>query len=92
METTIIENTTYHITETFTFGQSLSKSSSETKLILIFLIKMVGCIDIILLSAYVVICIHDRKRRATETKFSSPGQQSSGRSIAYENIEVVSFS
>lgn len=91
METTIIENTTYHITETFTTGQSPSKSLSETNQILRFLIKLVGCIDIILSSAYVVICIHDRKQRATETKFSSPSQQLSGHSTAYENIEDVSF-
>lgn len=91
VETTIIENTTYHITETFTTGQSPSKSLSETNQILRFLIKLVGCIDIILSSAYVVICIHDRKQRATETKFSSPSQQLSGHSTAYENIEDVSF-
>lgn len=91
METTIIENTTYYITETFTFRQSDNKSLSETNQMLLFLIQIFGCIDIILLSAYVVMCIHDRKRRATEAIFLSPGQQSSGRSTAYENIEVVSF-
>lgn len=78
-------------TETFTSGQSLSNPLSETKQILLLLIKLVGCIDIILSSAYVFICIHDRKQQATETKFSSPPQQSSRRSTAYENIEVVSF-
>lgn len=79
------------ITETSTSGQLLSNSFSEPKQILLLLIKLVGCIDIILSSAYVFLCIHDRKRQATETKFSSHPQQSSGRSAAYENIEVVSF-
>lgn len=78
-------------TETFTSRQSPSNSLSETKQILLLLIKLVGCIDIILSSAYVFLCIHGRKRQATETKFSSHPQQSSGRSAAYENIEGVSF-
>lgn len=55
-----------------------------------FFIALVGCIDIILLSVYVILCIHDQ-RRQTEIKFSAPGQQSSGRCTAYENIEFVSF-
>lgn len=89
VQTINIESTNYHITETFTSVKSLSKA--KTNQILLIFIAMVGCIDIILLSAYVIICMHDQRRRQKETKFSSPGQQSYGRSTAYENIENVSF-
>lgn len=82
MQTTNIEGATYHITETVTSGKSAR--------ILLLFIAMIGCIDIILLTAYVIICIRDQRRRQKKTKFSSRGQQSMGRSTAYENIEVVS--
>lgn len=88
MKTITIEITTYHITETLSFEEWSRKS--KTNLILLFFIALVGCIDIILLSVYVILCIHDQRRRQKESKFSAPGQQSSGRSTAYENIEFVS--
>lgn len=89
VQTTNIEGATYHITETFTSGESPSKSN--TKRILLLSIAMIGCIDIILLAAYVIICIHDQRRRQKKTTFSSRGQQPIERSTAYENIEVVSL-
>lgn len=76
-------------TETLTNEEWSRKSN--TNQILLFFIALVGCIDIILLSAYVILCIHDQRRRQKEIKFSAPGQQSSGRCTAYENIEFVSF-
>lgn len=74
---------------TDTFGKSLGKSNTNQTLL--FFIALFGCIDIILLTAYVIICIHDQRRRQKKTKLSSRGQQSIGRTTAYENIEVVSF-
>lgn len=89
MQTTNNESGNYYITETVTSGKTPSKSN--TKQILLLFIAMIGCIDIILLAAYVIICIRDQRRRQKKTKFSSRGQQSIGRSTAYENIEVVSL-
>lgn len=64
-------------------------TSGKSPRILLLFIAMIGCIDIILLTVYVIICIRDQRRRQKKTKFSSRGQQSMGRSTAYENIEVV---
>uniref|UniRef100_A0A8W8JIE3 Uncharacterized protein n=1 Tax=Magallana gigas TaxID=29159 RepID=A0A8W8JIE3_MAGGI len=89
VQTTNNESANYYITETVTSGKTPSKSN--TKQILILFIAMIGCIDIILLAAYVIFCIRDQRRRQKKTKFSSRGQQSIGRSTAYENIEVVSL-
>lgn len=55
---------------------------------MLLFIAMIGCIDIILLAAYVIICMHDQRRRQNKTKFSR-GQQPIERSPAYGNIEVV---
>lgn len=87
MQTTNIKGATYHITEPVTFR--ISPIISKTKQILLLFIAMIGCIDIILSAAYVIICIHDQRRRQKKTKFSSRGQQPIERSPAYENIEVV---
>lgn len=89
MQTTNIEGATYHITETVTSGKSPSKSKS--KQILLLFIAMIGCIDIILLTAYLIMCIRDQRQREKKTKFSSRGQHSIGSSSAYEKIEVVSL-
>lgn len=89
VQTTNIQITTYHLTETYTSRKSLGKSNTNQTLL--FFIALVGSIDIILLTAYEIICIHDQRRRQKKTKFSSRGQQSIGRTTAYENIEVISF-
>lgn len=68
METTIIENATYYITTTSVLGTTLSKSTKSNKNLL-FSIKMVGGIDIILLSAHLALCIYDRKGREKTTIF-----------------------
>lgn len=88
METTIIENATYYITTTSVLGTTLSKSTKSNENLLFF-IKMVGGIDIILLSAHLALCIYDRKGREKTTIFLSSGQQSCGRSALYENIEII---
>lgn len=93
-ETTIFENATYHVATTSVLGELLSTPLSKTTKSnenLLFFIKMVGGTDIILLSAYLALCIYDRTGRGKTTEFSSPGQQSSGRSTTYENIEIVSL-
>lgn len=90
VETTTIGNATYQITTTSILGE-LSTPLSKTNKVLLFLTKMIGDIDIILLSAYFVLCLYDRKWREMSPKFSSSGQQTSGCSTAYENIEFDSF-
>lgn len=47
---------------------------------------MFGCVDIILLFAYVAVSIYDRKGLDKE-----PGHKFPKNRAAYENIEVVSF-
>lgn len=79
VQTTNIEVATYHIIETVTFGELPGKKKSPD-------IAMVGYINIILSAAYVIISIHDQNRREKKTKFSSRGQQSTGRSTAYKNV------
>lgn len=82
MQINNIEVATYYITETVTFGELTEKKTPD--------IAMVGYINIILLAAYVIISIHNQNRREHKTKFSSRGQQSTGRSTAYKNVEGVS--
>lgn len=84
--TTTFENATYQITTTSVLGE-LSTPLSKTNKVLLFLIKMIGGIDIVLLSAYFGLCIYDRNGREKSPTFSSSGQQTSGLSTAYENID-----
>lgn len=85
MQINNIEVATYYITETVTFGDLPGTPPPPPD------IAMVGYINIILLAAYVIISIHNQNRRENKTKFSSRGQQSTGRSTAYKNVEGVSF-
>lgn len=80
VETTTIGNATYQITTTSVLGE-LSTPLSKTNTVLLFLTKMIGGIDIILLSAYFGLCLYDRKWREMPPKFSSSGQQTSGCSM-----------
>lgn len=64
----------------------------KSKEILLPFIQIIGCVDIILLCAYLALCIHDRTGQEKTMDTSSPRQHVPGRSTAYENIEFASFS
>lgn len=78
-------------------GQSLGATMSNliqpnpNEIVLLF-IKIIGCVDIILLCAYLALCIHDRTGQDKTMDTSSLRQNFPGRSTAYENIEFASFS
>lgn len=77
-------------------GQSLGTTSNlihpNSKEILLLFIKIIGSVDIILLCAYLALCIHDRTVQEKTMDSGSPRPSFPGRSTAYENIEFASFS
>lgn len=75
------------------FGTTQSKlEQSKSKNILLLFIRIIGCLDIMLLCAYLTLCIHDRAGQKNPIDIVSPCPNLQGRSTAYENIEVASFS
>lgn len=83
--------------KTYFSGQSLGTTMSNlilpnSKEILLLFIKIIGCVDIILLCAYLALCIHDRTGQEKTMDSGSPRPNFPGRSTAYENIEFASFS
>lgn len=83
--------------KSYTSGQSFettqSKSEkSKSKSILLLFIRIIGCLDIMLLCAYLTLCIHDRAGQEKTIDIVSSRPNFPGRSTAYENIEVASFS
>lgn len=78
-------------------GQSLGTAMSnfmqpKSKEILLLFITIIGCVDIILLCAYLALCIHDRTGQEKTTDTASSRPNFPGRNTAYENIEFASFS
>lgn len=83
--------------KTYFSGQYLGTTMSnlikpKSKEILLLFIKIIGCVDIILLCAYLALCIHDRTGQEKTMDSGSPRPNFPGRSTAYENIEFASFS
>lgn len=83
--------------KTYISGNSLETTMPnlihpKSKEILLPFIQIIGCVDIILLCAYLALCIHDRTGQEKTMDTSSPRQHVPGRSTAYENIEFASFS
>lgn len=78
-------------------GQSLGTTVSNliqlnSKEILLLFIIIIGCVDIILLCAYLALCIYDRTGQEKTMDKGSPRPNFPGPSTAYENIEFASFS
>lgn len=77
--------------------QSLGTTMSNvmqpnSKEILLLFIKIISCVDIILLCTYLALCIHDRTGQQKTMDTASPRPNVPRRSTAYENIEFASFS
>lgn len=93
----ISENVSKHGIEAFTlidiFGtnRSITIPQKTNKLLLLF-IRIFGCVDIVMLSAYIAVCIYDRRGKDEIVDFVSPGLNCPGRSAMYENIEIGLFS
>lgn len=83
--------------KTYFSGQSLGATMSNlikpnpNEILLLFII-IIGCVDIILLCAYLALCIHDRTGQDKTMDRASLRPNFPGRSTAYENIEFASFS
>lgn len=85
------------INKTYSSGKSLETTMSnlihpKSEKILLLFITIIGCVDIILLCAYLALCIHDQTGQEKTMDTSSPRPNFPGRSTAYENIEFASFS
>lgn len=83
--------------KTYISGQSLGTTMSnlkqpKSKELLPLFIKIIGCVDIILLCVYLALCINDRTGQEKTMDKASPRPNFPGRSTAYENIEFASFS
>lgn len=74
------------------FGTTQSTLEQSKSNILLLFIRIVGCLDIMLLCAYLILCIHDRAGQETTIDIVSSRPNFPGRNTAYENIEVASFS
>lgn len=87
----ISENVSKHGIETFTFNDILETNRSITtpprtnKLLLLF-IRIFGCVDIVMLSAYIVVCIIDQREKDKTVDFVYPGLDCPEHSAMYENI------
>lgn len=81
---------------TLTTGQSLEttmpKSMQPKSIEILLFIRIIGCLDILLLCAYLAVCIHDRTGQEKAMDIASARSYFSRRGAAYENIEVASFS
>lgn len=87
-EITFFENATTHITNI-----SSPKTYSGTGMtngVLLLLIQLFGFVDIVLLSAYMFLCVFDRNRQEKTSEFTPPRSNFSEPNFAYENVEVVS--
>lgn len=82
---------TYISRQSFGTTQSELELSKSKNLLLLF-IRIIGCLDIMLLCAYLTLCIHDRAGEEKTIDIVSPRPNFPGRSTDYENIEVASFS
>lgn len=92
LKTNISKNITIQNKNTFTLGKSLGKSKPVTGEMLLLFIRIIGCLDIIFLSAYLAVCIYDRKGQETTTDFVPLSLNSPQHSTVYENIEDDLFS
>lgn len=63
-----------------------AKTVSKTDQVLLLLITVIGGVDIVLLAAYVVMCIYDRTGREKTVDFFSQGN-----STLYENVSFSVF-
>lgn len=78
---TSVEITVSMITNTTIFPKSVKKTVSKTDQMLVLFIKIFGGIDIVLLSAYLLVCIYDRSDREKKVDPFSHGN-----STLYENV------
>lgn len=69
--------------------KSIQQNSNET---LTLSIKIIGCVDIILLCVYLTVCIYDRTGQEKTTDIATVRSHFREPSATYENIEVASFS
>lgn len=91
-----MENSTVLVLEKNTVEKSRNNEENETQQAstvnkeIILCIQIVGCVDILLICTYSVVCIHDRQHRTlgiVNTYENVPGNNSS-----YENAEIFFIS
>lgn len=72
-------------------SQSIAEPS-KTNEMLLFFIRIIGCLDILLLSSYMTVCIFDRLGQERTDDFVLPSLNVPQHSTVYENIEGDLFS
>lgn len=88
-----VTNYKTYISGQLSLGTTMSNlKQPKSKEILLLFITIFGCVDIILLCAYLAVCIHDRSGQEKTMEISSPRPNFPGLNTAYENIEFASFS
>lgn len=65
---------------------------SETNEMLLLFIRIIGCLDILFLSAYLAVCIYDRTGHESTTDFAPPDSNLPQHSTMYENIDPFTVS
>lgn len=71
--------------------KSITKPSKRNEMLLLF-IRIIGCLDILLLSSYLALCIFDRSGQGKTEDFVLPSLNLPQHSTVYENIEGDLFS
>lgn len=67
-------------------SKSIAKSFNTNEMLLLF-IRIIGCLDILFLSAYLALCIYDRTQQEKTIDFLPPSSNLPQHSTTYENIE-----
>lgn len=78
---TSVEINVSMIANTTIFPKTVEITNSKTDQMLLLFIKIFGGVDIVLLSAYLVVCIYDRSEREKKVY-----PYSHGNSTLYENV------
>lgn len=71
-------------------GKPITTPSKTNEMLLLF-IRIIGCLDIFLLSSYMAVCIFDRPGQERTDDIVLPSLNVAQHSTAYENIEGVFF-
>lgn len=72
-------------------SQSIAEPSKTNEMLLLF-IRIIGCLDILLLFSYMTVCIFDRLGQERTDDFVLPSLNVPQHSTVYENIEGDLFS
>lgn len=69
----------------------MPKSMQPESIEILLLIRIIGCLDILLLCAYLAVCIHDRTGQEKAMDIASARSHFSGRADAMKILRLLPF-